>query len=168
MSSCDYPNPFWVSIFKNKNLEFPWFDFAHFWEDARWNTYLLFKLSEPIRTSHCFRDIRLWNLPIIFRAVNLVCLYIELISPIFVNFSKEFWCFGAKLCYWCIYCRISPVLVSQECLKSERVFFNFYRFMFNLWVTWDRQSSMEWLYFIIWFVLRIYRSWCQIHKRGTV
>ena len=59
MSSCDYPNPFWVSIFKNKNLEFPWFDFAHFWVDARSNTYLSLKLSEPIRTSHRFRDIRL-------------------------------------------------------------------------------------------------------------
>ena len=51
MSSCDYPNPFWVSIFKNKNLEFPWFDFAHFLVDTRSNTYLLFKLSEFIRTS---------------------------------------------------------------------------------------------------------------------
>ena len=35
------------------------FDFANFWVDARSNTYLLFKLSEPIRTSHRFRDIRL-------------------------------------------------------------------------------------------------------------
>ena len=86
MSSCEYPNPFWVSIFKNKNLEFPWFDFAHFWVDARSNTYLSFKLSEPIRTSYRFRDIRLRNLPIIFRAVNFVCLYIELISPIFREF----------------------------------------------------------------------------------
>ena len=83
MSSCDYPSPFRVSIFKNKNLEFSWFDFANFWVDARSNTYLSFKLSEPISTSCRFRDIRPRNLPIIFRTVNLVCPYIGLISLIF-------------------------------------------------------------------------------------
>ena len=84
MSSCDYLNPFRVSIFKNKNLEFPWFDFANFWVDARSNTYLSFKLSEPIRTSYCFRDMRLRNLPIIFRTGNLVCLVYRVNFP---NFS---------------------------------------------------------------------------------
>ena len=86
MSSCDFRNRFRVSIFKNKNLEFPWFDFANFWLNARSNSYLSFKLSEPIGRSYRFRDIRLRNLLIVFRAVNLVCPYIGLISPIFLVF----------------------------------------------------------------------------------
>ena len=101
MSPCDYPNSFWVSIFKNKNLEFrfhgsisiPWFDFANFcnWVDARSNTYLSFKGSEPIRTSYTVFEYSPLKFAYHF-SVNLVCLYTELISPRFTLDQ------GGKLC----------------------------------------------------------------------
>ena len=57
MLPCDYSNPFQVSIFKNKKVKFPWFNFANFWIDA--GQTLIFRLnyrnpSEPLTVFEIF------------------------------------------------------------------------------------------------------------------
>ena len=100
-----------MSIYKTKISNFHGSILLIFLVDARSKSYLPFKLSEPIRTSYHYRDIRLRNLPIIFRMVNLVCLYIGFISP---NFP-------------CILVKNLNALVLCYAINA-----NFYGFMLNL------------------------------------
>ena len=86
MSSCDYPNPFWVSIFKNKNLECPWFDFANLWVVVRSNTYLSFKTIGTHQNLLPFLRYSPLKFAYHFSCGKFLCLYLELISPIFREF----------------------------------------------------------------------------------
>ena len=86
MPTCDYSNPFRVSIFKYKYFKFPWFDFAYFWPHTGSNSCLSCKLSEPIGTFHRFRDICLPNLPTIFHTGSFVGLNFGRISLVFLVF----------------------------------------------------------------------------------